>query len=52
MRQIIKYALFFAAILFVSSCDKNEHYINEVVASPQGILLDLAFDANDKAYET
>ena len=51
MKQIIKYALFFAAILFVSSCDKNEHYINEVVASPQGILLDLAFDANDKAYD-
>ena len=51
MRQIIKYALFFAAVLFVSSCDQNELFINEVVASPQGTLLDLAFDANGNAYD-
>ena len=51
MKQIIKYSLFLAALLFLSSCAKNEYFINEVVASPQGLLLDLAFDANGKAYD-
>jgi len=51
MKGIIKYSLSLVALLILSSCDKNEHYINEVVSSPADLMLDVAFNADGTAYD-
>ena len=51
MKGIIKYSLPVVAMLMLSSCDKNEHYINEVVSSPADLMLDVAFNPDGTAYD-
>ena len=51
MKGIIKYSLPVVAMLILSACDKNEHYINEVVSSPADLMLDVAFNADGTAYD-
>lgn len=44
MKSTIKYILPLIAVL--CSCTKNEHYLNDVVDSPEALLFDVAFDAD------
>ena len=47
MKSTIKYTLLLIAVL--CSCTKNEHYLNDVVDSPEALLFDVAFDADGNA---
>ena len=47
MKSTFKYILPLIAAL--CSCTKNEHYLNDVVASPQALLFDAVFDSDGNA---
>ena len=51
MKPIVRYTLLVASALLLSACDSDELFINEVVSSPQDVLLDVCFEPDGSAYD-
>ena len=51
MKRILGFVLPLCAALTLSSCDKNEHYINDVVSYPESLVFDMGFDEVGRGYD-